>query len=122
MEETMNVKGSSMIHPRPGPIGLNSINTIETKARMETQTERMRAIRTEESKDLNLQQRTREEERRAENPNLKKVSEHSETGSIPAIALQLIKDLEINPLHNKDDVYKVGTIDAVPVGAIDYIA
>ena len=54
---------NSMIHPRPGPIGLNSINTIETKVRMETVTERMRHIKTDESKDLNLRPKTKEEEK-----------------------------------------------------------
>ena len=59
---------NSMIHQRPGPIGLNSINTIETKALMETGTERMRHIKTDESKDLNLRPRTNPEEKKVENP------------------------------------------------------
>ena len=85
---------NSMIHQRPGPIGLNSINTIETKARMETVTERMRHIKTDESKDLNLRPRTKEEEKKAESPEEAANLVSSEL----MLALQIIQSLKVPPL------------------------
>ena len=96
-----------MIHPRPGPIGLNSISTIETKERMATASEEMLAIKMEESEDLNLHLKTKEEEKKAEK------EKHEGSTSIPAIALELIRDLQIAPLHNKTSVYVGSTIDYV---------
>ena len=60
----MKTKGNSMIHPRPGPIGQNSINTIETKAHMATMTARTLAIRVMKLQGLNRHRKIKEEEKK----------------------------------------------------------
>ena len=96
-----------MIHPRPGPIGLNSINTIETKVLMETATEKTRRIKAAESKDLNLRPRTKEEERKAESPEEAANLVSSEL----MLALQIIQSLKVPPLLLEENAG--GTIDYV---------
>ena len=55
-----------MIHPRPGPIGLNSINTIETKAHMATVMTKMLAIKVRKLQGLNPHRKIKEEEKKVE--------------------------------------------------------
>jgi len=105
---------NSMIHPRPGPIGLNSINTIETKVRMETVTERMRHIKTDESKDLNLRPKTKEEEKKAENP---KEMDNRGQAAEPMLALRLIKDLKAPSIFLEQHA----VLEQNAGGTIDYV-
>ena len=100
---------SLMIHPRPGVIGANLINTIEIKGLTETATAEMRHIRTAESKDSSLQPKTREEERRADALARQEASEAS-------LALKMIRDLKVAPLNTT----KASTVELG--GTIDYVA
>ena len=106
---------NSMIHPRPGPIGLNSINTIETKVLMETATEKTRRIKAAESKDLNLRPRTNPEEKKVENP-----EERDNRGQAaePMLALRLIKDLKAPSIFLEQHAI----LEQNGGGTIDYVA
>ena len=105
---------SLMIHPRPGVIGANLINTIEIKGLMETATEKTRLIRTAESKDSNLQPKTREEERRAEKQ--READQARREASEASLALKMIRDLKVAPLNTT----KASTVELG--GTIDYVA
>ena len=105
---------SLMIHPRPGVIGANLINTIEIKGLMETATEKTRLIRTAESKDSSLQPKTREEERRAEKQ--REAAQARMEASEASLALKMIRDLKVAPLNTT----KASTVELG--GTIDYAA